>query len=181
MDITITGRNIDLTDDLKEYVNKRIGRLENLYVRINRCEVILEKSKIRQEAEVILHLKKARIVAKETSPDIYASIDNAAENVKKQLRRLRGRLKSHRRRAVISKIMTPVFRLRDVGEKNPSSRERIIRTNAFADKPMLPEEAKMELKLDNANFVMFKNADTGEVNVLYKRKDGNYGLIEPIF
>jgi putative sigma-54 modulation protein len=180
MDITITGRNIDLTDDLKEYVNKRIGRLEDLYARINRCEVILEKAKIRQEVEVILHLKKTRIVAKETSPDIYASIDNAAENVKKQLRRLRGKLKSHRRRAVISKIMSPVFRLR-MGERDPSSRERIVRTNAFADKPMLPEEAKMELKLNNTNFIMFKNADTGEVNVLYKRKDGNYGLVEPTF
>jgi putative sigma-54 modulation protein len=178
MNIKITGRNIDLTDDLKEYVNKRIGNLEHIYGRIGDCEVILEKAKIRHEAEVIMHLKRARIIAKESSPDIYASIDNAAENAKKQLRRLRGRLRSRRRKAVLNKIMNPVMRLRDMGAR---SSERIIRTNAFADKPMLPEEAKMELSLTNATFVMFKNADTGEVNVLYKRSDGNFGLIEPSF
>ncbi|MGB2600167.1 MAG: ribosome-associated translation inhibitor RaiA [Candidatus Omnitrophota bacterium] len=178
MDITITGRNIDLTDDLKEYVNKRIGNLEHIYGRIGSCEVILAKEKIRHEAEVIMHLKRTRIVAKETSPDIYASVDNAAENVKKQLRRLRGRVRSRRRKAVLNKIMSPVMRFRDMGT---SSAERIIRVNTFADKPMLPEEARMELNLTKSTFITFKNADTGEVNVLYKRSDGNFGLIEPSF
>ncbi|MFQ5952955.1 MAG: ribosome hibernation-promoting factor, HPF/YfiA family [Candidatus Omnitrophota bacterium] len=181
MDITITGRNIELTNSLKEYVNKRISRLERLYGRINSCEVIMEKAKIRQEVEIILHLKKARIVAKESSPDIYASIDNAAENVKKQLRRLRGRLQARRRKAVLGKIMRPVIRFRGTEETGSNPGERIIKARTFASKPMLPEEAKMELNLRGADFIMFKNADTGEANVLYKKDDGNYGLIEPTF
>jgi putative sigma-54 modulation protein len=181
MDITITGRNVELTDFLKDYVYKRMSKFEQLYGRISMCEVILEKVKIRQEAEVILHLKRTRIVAKESSPDIYASIDNAAESVKKQLRRLRGRLQSKRRKAVIDKIMGPVSLFRRPEENPFPAGGRIIRINSFADKPMLPDEAKAELKLTKNDFIMFKNADTGEANVLYKRGDGNYGLIEPNF
>ena len=168
MDITITGRNIDLTNDLKEYVYKRMSKLDNLYGRINSCEVVLGKAKIRQEVEVILHLKRARIIAKESSPDIYASIDNASENVKKQLRRFKGRLKSRRRKNVIDKIMSPVLWFRETEGENSSSGERIVKTRAFAGKPMLPEEAKMELKLDKSIFIMFKNAVSGNANVLYK-------------
>ncbi|MGB3113119.1 MAG: ribosome-associated translation inhibitor RaiA, partial [Candidatus Omnitrophota bacterium] len=165
MEITITGRNIELTDTLKDYVNKRMNKLGRIYSRINSCEVILEQAKIRQEAEVILHLKKTRIVARESSPDIYASIDNAAENVKKQLRRLRGKLQSRRRKAVFDRIIGPVIRFRESEESSPDQGGVIIKMSAFAPKPMLPEEAKMELDVIKAVFVMFKNADTGEVNV----------------
>ncbi|MGD2278693.1 MAG: ribosome-associated translation inhibitor RaiA [Candidatus Omnitrophota bacterium] len=181
MDITITGRNVELTDSLKEYVQKRMSKLERLYGRINSCEVILEKAKIRQEAEVILHLKRTRIIAKESSPDIYASVDNAAENVKKQLRRLRGKLQTKRRKAMLNKLMSPVMRFREPEEGSADPRGRIVKANTFASKPMLPEEARMELDLSNGSFIAFKNADTGETNVLYKKSDGNYGLIEPSF
>ena len=181
MDITITGRNIELTDSLKDYVNKRMNKLERIYGRINSCEVVLVQAKIRQEAEVILHLKRTRIVGRESSPDIYASIDNAAENVKKQLRRMRGRIQSRRRKAMLTRIISPVIRFRESEESGPSASGRIIKMSAFAPKPLVPEEAKMELDVSKAVFIMFKNADTGETNVLYKKNDGNYGLVEPKF
>lgn len=183
MDINITGRNLALNDHLKEYVHKRVDKLEKLYHRVYKCEVILDEEKERKIAEVIFYLKHNRVVAKESSPDIYASIDNAAENAKKQLRRLHGRVTSRRRKNIFRKIIASVPGFRQPEEAYLSEvHGEIIKTNVFADKPMLPEEAKLELELmDKRVFLVFKNADSGEVNVLYKRGDGNYGLIEPKF
>lgn len=182
MDITITGRNLDLDDSLKRYIHKKLDKLERIYRRIYKCEVVLEEEKVRKNAEIILYLKRNRVVAKESSPDIYASIDNASETIRKQLRRLSGKLSSKRRKAMLSKIMRPVSRFSAAEEIIISEeRGRIIKANFFADKPMLPEEARMELDIIGKNFIMFKNADTSEVNVLYKRGDRNYGLIEPNF
>ncbi len=182
MDINITGRNIDLDNSLKEYINKRLAKIESLYKRIYRCEVILEEEKLRKNAEIILHLKRNRLVAKESSPDMYASIDNASDNIKKQLRRMRGKLSSRRRRDVLARIMKPMARFKgQEGSIIAKGRGRLVKTNKFADKPMLPEEAKLELDVLGKDFIMFKNADTGEVNVVYKRGDGKYGIIEPSF
>lgn len=180
MDINITGRNVELDEVLKDYIHKRLDKLERMYRRIYKCEVILEEEKIRKNAEIILYLKHNRVVAKESSPDIYASIDNAAENIKKQVRRLNGKLNARRRKAMLGRIMNP---FRGAGEARPLQEEvnRIIKVDTFAGKPMLPEEAKLELEVLDQAFIVFKNADTGEVNVIYKRGDGNYGLVEPTF
>ncbi len=182
MDINITGRNMGLSGALKEYVHKRLDKMERHYRRIYRCDVVLEEEKERKNVEVILYLKRNRIIAKETTPDMYASIDSAAESVKKQLRRLNGRVQAKRRRNIFRNIFKQVPGFR-VSEENIYNEPHggIIKTNTFADKPMLPEEAKLELEVMDRIFIMFKNADTGEMNVLYKRGDGNYGLIEPKF
>jgi putative sigma-54 modulation protein len=182
MQIVITGRNLDLDDALKGYIHKRLDKLGRLYRRIYKCEVILEEGKVLKNAEVILYLKRNRVVAKESSPDLYASIDNAADKVKRQLRRLSDRLSTRRRKAMVGKIMGPVARFAR-SERRAVSGEQgdIIKMNTFADKPMLPEEAKLELELLGGNFIMFKNADTGEANVLYRRSDGKYGLVDPDF
>ncbi|NQT32868.1 MAG: ribosome-associated translation inhibitor RaiA [Candidatus Omnitrophica bacterium] len=178
MNVTITGRNFDLDEPIKDYLNKKLERIERLYRRIYKCEVILTEEKQRQNAEVILYLKRNRVVGKESSPDMYASIDLAAEKVQKQLRKLHGRLSSKRRREVISRIVNPITRFR---QPPLQGRGNIIKVNAFIDKPLLPEEAKLELELLDRDFIVFKNADTGETNVVYKRNDGNYGVIEPSF
>ena len=175
MEILITGRNIGLDDSLKEYVNKKMSKLQRLYNNILECEVILEEEKLRKNVEVILHIKGNRLVAKESSGDIYASIDNASDNIKTQLRRLRDKATdSKRHRSVLDRFVMPVFR------RKRSSGE-IIPTDDFASKPMSPEEAKLEVEVLGKNFIVFKNADSGKVNVLYKRNDGNYGLIESNF
>ncbi|MBU1084709.1 MAG: ribosome-associated translation inhibitor RaiA [Candidatus Omnitrophota bacterium] len=182
MQITITGRNLDIDGALKAYMNKKMEKLERLYARIFRCEVILGEEKTRKIAEIVLHLKRNRVVAKESSTDMYASIDNAAESIKKQLRKLRGRVHSRRRKAVLSRVMTPVYffnKREDIEEK--ASPGIIIKTNLFAEKPMLPYEAQLEIDLTDKQFIMFKNSDTGKANVLYKKSDGNYGVIEPNF
>lgn len=104
MDIKITGRNFEIDNSLRQYIYKKLGKLERLYKRVYKCEVILEKEKIRENAEAILYLKRNRIVAKESSQDIRGSIDNVFEKIKKQLRRLNGRISSQRRRNVFNKI-----------------------------------------------------------------------------
>ncbi len=179
MDINITGRNVDLNDSIKDYIRKRLSKIDRLYRRIYKCEVILEEEKIRKNVEVVLYLKSNRIVARGSSTDIYASIDSASTSITKQVRRLNDKVQSRRRKSVFNRIMNP---FRGTEETVfPEQKSEIVKTNAFADKPMLPEEAKLELELMGWNFVMFKNADTGEANVLYKRNDGNCGLIEPKF
>ncbi len=88
MDINITGRNFDLDDSLKSYIHKKLDKLERLYRRIYKCEVILEEEKTRKNVEIVLYLKRNRVIAKESSPDIYASIDSASGTIRKRLRRL---------------------------------------------------------------------------------------------
>lgn len=98
MDINITGRNLELNDSLRKYIHKRFNKLRRLYSRIYRYEIILEEEKERKNVEIILHLKRNRIIAKESSPDMHVSIDGAVESVKKQLRRLHDRVRSRRKK-----------------------------------------------------------------------------------
>jgi len=182
MDINITGRNFDLENSLKKYVKSRMAKLHRIYSRIYASEVIMEEEKLTTRAEIILYLKKNKLVAKGSAPDIYASFDQATESMKKQLRRLHGRALSKRRKSVFRNIIRPMIRFKIRDEVIfPEEPQGIIKTDFFADKPMLPEEAKLELQAMERNFIMFKNADTGEANVIYKRSDGQYGLIEPKF
>ena len=182
MEVSITSRNVEMDNYLKGYIQRRLGKFEKSYSRIYRTEVILEEEKLRKNVEVIIYLKKNKVVAKESSPDIYASIDQAAESVKKQLRRLTGRLRSQRRKLVFKNVMEPMRRFYP-GSSGifPEEKQGIIKTNVFAEKPMLPEEAKIELQTAKKNFLMFRNSETGESNVIYKLDDGNYGLAEPKF
>ncbi|MCK5450425.1 MAG: ribosome-associated translation inhibitor RaiA [Candidatus Omnitrophica bacterium] len=182
MNITITVRNTEVDRGIKDYIRKRVSKMERLYKRIGVCEVIVAEEKERKNIEIILHLKRNKIVAKESSTDIYTSIDNAAETIKKQLRRLKGRIQSKRRKVILDKMAWPVSKLKRSEEISiPEESGQIIRTDYFANKPMLPHEAKIEIELTEKQFLMFKNADTGESNVVYKRNDGNFGVIEPGF
>ena len=183
MEIHFTGRNIEVDDEVKKYIQKRLGKFDRLYSRIYRCDVILEEEKIRKNVEMILHLKRNQIIAKESSTDMYASIDNAIETLKKQLTRLSGKIRAKRRKSVFKSIIGPVIGMRDEYEEYPSGKEYqpIVKMDLYANKPMLPEEARVELEVMGKNFIMFKNSDTGEPNVLYKRTDGTFGLIEPKF
>jgi putative sigma-54 modulation protein len=180
MQIIITARNFDISDTVKSYIEKKVRKLEKLYSRIYSCEVILEEEKERKNAEILLYLKRTKLVAKESSTDIYASIDSAIDKIKKQLRRYSDKISSKRKRAVLQRIMNPIKR-RPPGSSftGAEGMSSIVKTDTFADKPMLPEEAKLELEMSGMDFIMFRNADTGQSNVLYRRNSGNLGLIEP--
>ena len=181
MEIAITGRNLELNDSIKKYINRKILKTERMYKRIYRCEVVLEEEKLMKNAEIIIYLKSNKLVASESTPDLYASIDNAMEKIHKQLRRLNGKLSSKRRKNVFDKFIRSMPFAKEEKIDYIVQGGKIIKSDMFADKPMMPEEAKMELDISEKSFSMFRNADTGEINVIYKRRDGNFGLIEPMF
>jgi len=181
MDINITGRNIHLDEGLKKYIHKKLDKLEHLHSRIYSCSVVLEEERERKNVEIILGLKKNRVVAKESSVDFLASVDLAYDSVKKQIRRLSGRVGDKRRRSMLGRIINPSGIFGRPADNESGQAGDIIKSNMFADKPMLPEEAKLELDIMERDFLMFKNADTGDVNVIYHMKNGKYGLIEPEF
>jgi putative sigma-54 modulation protein len=112
MDCDITGRNVELNDEIRDYISKRMVKLDRFYSRVYGCEIVLEEEKERNNVEIILILKRNRLIAKESSPDLFSSIDMAVESITKQLRRLRDRLKTRRRRKVMQAIMKPVRRIR---------------------------------------------------------------------
>ncbi|MBF0215597.1 MAG: ribosome-associated translation inhibitor RaiA [Candidatus Omnitrophica bacterium] len=110
MDVNITGRNVDLSNDEKRYMYKRLEKFDRIYSRISWAEVIVYEEKGMTTVEVIIQLKRNRIIAKETSPDLYATVDAAADNIKNQLKRLNGRVRSRRRLSVMKRLMWPFYR-----------------------------------------------------------------------
>lgn len=182
MDIALTGRNLELDRDIKMYVRKRLKKAEKIYKRIYQCDVILEREKDHVNVEIIVYLKRNKLVAKETSQDVFTSIDMASHNMARQLRRLRGKLSARRRREVMKMISSPVAAFSGgSGTDELSGVGEIIEVDTFAEKPMLPEEAKEELNLKGWDFILFSNAETNQTNLLYRRKDGRFGLVEPRF
>ena len=177
--VTITGRHFHVTEPLKKYASNKLKKMDKLARKIKEAHVVLEVQKYQHVAEIALYLKGDRIIAKETAGDMYAAIDNAIENTKTQLRRHMDRLKENHKRGVAG-----MFSRRFGAFKQKAARQEepgIVKTRAFASKPMSVEEAALEVKALRREFIVFKNAQTDEVNVVYRRKDGNCGLIEPEF
>jgi len=181
MEVSITARNIEIDAKDKKYMIKKLQKIERLYRRVYKCEVIVEEEKERKTVEIILHLKRTRIVAKYTSTDLLTSIDLALDKIKTQVRRLNDKVSSKRKiRSVFGRMMSRGSGFEDGKETvEAENRGGIVKTDLFAGKPMSPEQAKLELEASGMDFIMFKNSETSESNVLYKRDDGVFGLVEP--
>ena len=176
MRITITGRNIELTSGIKEAVEEKLSKLEKYFKPDTDVNVTLSVEKERQKIEVTIPLKGTIIRSEQVSDDMYVSIDLVEEVIERQLLKYRKKL--------IDKHQEGGLFYTDVVEEEPEIEEgdiRIIRTKRFGMKPMFPEDACVQMELLGHNFFVFSNAETGEVNVVYKRKDNTYGLIEPEF
>ena len=181
MDIRLAGKNLSVTDGMKEHLQQKLGRFEKFLPRLVEAHVILNKEKYFYEAEVTVLAKNLKAFGEASSKaNIYAAIDQACERVEKQLKKFREKVKDHHRKtsgvpvkgrksARASKEFAPL------SEQRPS----IVSEDSFAPKPMSPEEASLQLELVDDTFVVFENAKTNQVNVIFKRKDGNHGLIEP--
>ena len=175
MRYTITGRNIEVTPGLKAAVEKKIGKLEHFFTPDTEVIVALSAQKDRQKIEVTIPVKGNTIRAEESSTDMYVSIDLVEEIIERQIRRYRKKL--------IDKKQSALSFSEAFLQEEPEHEEtiKIVKTKRFAMKPMDPEEACIQMELLGHNFFMFLNADTNEVNVVYKRKSNSYGLIEPEF
>lgn len=175
MRITITGRNIELTEGLKAAVEERLGKLEKYFAPDTDVFVTLSVEKERQKIEVTIPIKGHIIRSEQVSTDMYVSIDLVEEVIERQLKRYRTKLISKKMNAAGS------FRSEFVEAEEDDDEEeiRIVRTKRFGMKPMYPEDACIQMELTGHDFFVFRNAETDEVNVVYRRKGNTYGLIEP--
>lgn len=175
MRYTISGKNIDITPGLRDAVESKIGKLERYFAKDTEVIVTLSVEKGRQKIEVTIPVKGSIIRAEQDSNDMYVSIDLVEEIIERQLKKYKTKLIDKKQSA---QAFSDIF----MQEENEHEEQvKIVKTKRFAMKPMDPEEACVQMELLGHNFFMFLNAETDEVNVVYKRKANSYGLIEPEF
>lgn len=173
MKFIIMGKNIEVTAGLRSAVEEKIGKLDKYFNDEVTANVTLSVEKERQKIEVTIPIKGNIIRAEEVSNDMYVSIDLVEEIIERQMRRYKTRL-VNAKQAVAEFSKTYI---EDDYEDEPDV--KIVRTKKFGVKPMNPEEACVQMELLQHNFYVFLNSETDEVNVVYKRKNNTYGLIEP--
>ena len=174
MRIKITGRNIELTEGLKAAVEDKLNKLEKYFTPDTEVNVTLSVEKERQKVEVTIPMKGSYIRSEQVSSDMYVSIDLVEEVIERQLKKYRTKLVTKQQNAAAD------FKQDFLDEKSEDDEEiKIIRTKKFDMKPMYPEDACVEMELLGHDFYVFINAETEDVNVVYKRKGNTYGLIEP--
>lgn len=186
MKFNVKGRNITVTDALHSYAEEKLVKLGKNLNSASRLELELfcEKNpriEDNQVAEATIFTKGPVLRAKATSPDMYASIDKVADKLGRQVRKYRSKLVSHdahvRGSLPTDLGLEPLdLELEEEEEDGP----QIVKTKQFAIKPMSAEEASLQMELIGHDFFVFRNAETNETNVIYRRRDGDYGLIEPI-
>jgi len=176
MRYTIIGKNIEVTEGLKAAVQDKIGKLERYFDSDTEIHVTLAVEKESQKIEVTIPVKGTIIRAEQESSDMYVSIDLVEEIIERQLKRYKNKLIDAQQDAGFSKLLAEEEAIEDDSIE-------ITRVKRFAMKPMDVEEACVQMELLGHSFYVFRNAETDEVNVVYKRKGkGNtYGLIEPEF
>mgnify|MGYP000398898998 CR=1 FL=1 len=174
MKFIIVGRNIEVTPGLRAAVEEKIGKLDKYFNPDTEVHVTLSVEKDRQKIEVTIPVKGSIIRSEQVSNDMYVSIDLVEEVIERQLKKYRTKLVTKQQNAAA------VFKQDFLDEKSEDDEEiKIIRTKKFDMKPMYPEDACVEMELLGHDFFVFRNADTFEVNVVYKRKGNTFGLIEP--
>ena len=173
MNFIISGKNIDVTEGLKSAVQDKLSKLERYFTPETEIIVTMRVEKDRQKIEVTIPVKGNIIRSEQTSNDMYVSIDLVEEVIERQLRKYKRKIADkHQEGGNFQKA----FMENDYVE---DEEVRIIRTKRFGMKPMYPEDACVQMELLGHNFFVFRNAETDEVNVVYKRKGNTYGLIEP--
>ncbi|MBR5420653.1 MAG: ribosome-associated translation inhibitor RaiA [Lachnospiraceae bacterium] len=173
MKFIIAGKNIEVTEGLRSAVEDKIGKLEKYFAEDTEVHVTLSVEKERQKIEVTIPVKGSIIRSEQVSNDMYVSIDLVEEIIERQLKKYKTRLTDKEQGAGSFK--------QEYLDKDFMDEEevKIIRTKKFDIKPMYPEDACVQMELLGHSFFVFCNAETDQVNVVYKRKGNTYGLIEP--
>lgn len=173
MKFVIVGRNIEVTPGLREAVEDKIGKLEKYFNPDTEVHVTLSVEKDRQKIEVTIPVKGSIIRSEQVSNDMYVSIDLVEEIIERQLKKYKTKIVDKQQSAsAFSKLFIENDYMDDEEIK-------IVRNKKFDIKPMYPEDACIQMELLGHSFFVFINAETDQVNVVYKRKGDTYGLIEP--
>jgi len=186
MKIFLKGRNLRITQGLRDYVDEKIGRLEHYFDHILDAHVTLRTERAQQIVDVVMNLKHYVIKAEERSPDMYASIDLVRDRLEQQIRKYKTRHYHHHVRPdQAAAVRSPRARKssRAVATERDGDAEkelRIVRSKRIALKPLSQHEAMRQMELLNHDFFVFINDETGAINVLYKRRNGDLGLMEPV-
>lgn len=174
MRMTLRGKNFQVSDALRQYAEKRLGKLEKFLGDNVEVQVNMSVSKERHIVEVTVALDGYLLRGEEATGDMYSAIDLVLEKLERQIEKYRTKL-AKRVKNKAFKAWAEAVPL----EEEEAAEPQIVRTKRFPVKPMTVEEAILQMNLLGHNFFVFANAETEEVNVLYRRKDGHYGLIEP--
>jgi putative sigma-54 modulation protein len=178
MRFEFTGRHIEVTPALRAHVEEQFKKLDHIFNGTNaRAHVIMEVQKSRQIGEVVVNWRDHTLTAKDANSDMYLALTRAITKLEKQALKLKKKVitrKKHTTKRIASIAPTPG------GEVSPSPNgPRIVNARRYTVKPMTPEEAAMRLMDQQDQFLVFRDSETNSIGVIYKRKDGNFGLIEP--
>lgn len=186
MKYAIRGNNLEVTGALRDYAEKKLSRLEKYFDTPPAAEahVLLDVQKDGHKVEVTIPFPGLLLRAEESSQDMYASVDLVVEKLERQIRKFKTKMnrKSRQDASLRTLIKEDAFEKTDMPTLVADDEDQgfeIVRTKRFNLKPMDPEEAILQMDMLGHNFFVFSNAGTDQVNVIYKRKDGKYGLIEP--
>lgn len=171
MNISVNARHLDLTTALKQYAEEKVSKFDRFLSNLSEAKVTLTLEKNVHKAEVLLNANGMLIRAESSTGEIYSAIDDVVDKLEKRVKRFKGKLTQHRKG---ENKNTP-----EASQAPSDEGGRIIKTKSFGLKPMTPEEASLQMELLGQSFFIFTNAISGNMNVIYKRNDGNYGLIEP--
>ena len=171
MKLQITGRKINITEGLREYTTSKLSKLDKFFGDEATADVTLSVQKDNHIIEVTVHHGGIIYRAEVSEPDMYASIDRVEDVLERQIRKQKTRLEKQLRAGAFEP--SPEF-----GDIEEEEEFKIVKTKTYSAKPMSVEEAILQMNLLGHAFYIFNNADTMDKNVVYKRKDGNYGLIE---
>ena len=173
-----TGRHVDVTPAIRRHVEEHFSKLDQVFTDTTaRAHVIIEVEKNRHKGEILLHWRGETLTAIDVNADMYQALTRAIAKIEKQALKLKRKLIDRRQSAPALASLAP-----DNGAVEPPAPApagRIINARRYPVKPMTPEEAAMALAGDSNQFLVFRDSDTQRLGVIYKRKDGNYGLIQP--
>ncbi|MDD3824644.1 MAG: ribosome-associated translation inhibitor RaiA [Anaerolineae bacterium] len=180
MELILKGKNVEVTDRLREYVEQKIGKLDRYLPSISEAWVELssEETKAaqdRQVCQVTVRSNGTILRAEERSDDMFSAIDTVLDKMYRQIARYKGKRKNRWRGAGTTVEPLPIA----LGEELEEEVRSIVRVKRFPMTPMVPEEAVEQMELLGHDFFVFFNAEEGRINVLYRRKGGNYGLLQP--
>ncbi|ATS18455.1 ribosome-associated translation inhibitor RaiA [Synechococcus sp. PCC 6717] len=185
MRLVIHGKNIDITDGIRSYVNQKIERAASHFQNvINEIDVHLSVARNRstapkQTAEVTLFVNGSVIRAEESSENLYASIDLVADKIARKLRKLKEKRQDKARTKEVNAVAEAPVVADLVGDRTPQLPEHVVRMKYFAMPPMTIQEALEHLEMVDHDFYVFRNQETGEINVVYERNHGGFGVIQP--
>ncbi|OGW83899.1 MAG: ribosomal subunit interface protein [Omnitrophica bacterium GWA2_52_8] len=185
MDIRFSGKNIGITEGMRQHLKEKLLKLDKYAPRIVESHVVVKKEKYVYIAEVTLLAKHLRAYGEGRSKEnIFTAMDQAAVKIEKQLKKFREKVKDHHKYGMPASSSGKQMKKAGIPfGLSPSEKTfpRIVKAQSFAAKPMSPEEASLQLRLLPEPFLVFRNASTQHVNVIFKRKDGDHGLVEPEF